>query len=71
MCFSSPSIPAPAPPPPPPAKVPTPVDEGVSKAREEEKRKALLAQGRQSTLLTGSQGLTSEAQTQRKTLLGQ
>ncbi len=71
MCMSAaPSIQAAVAPPPPP-KVPTPVDEGVSKAREDEKRKALLAQGRQSTLLTGSQGLVSEAPTQRKTLLGQ
>lgn len=70
MCVSSPSIPQPAPVPEPP-KVPTPVSETTSAAREEERRKALLAQGRQSTLLTGAQGLQTEATTQRKTLLGQ
>jgi hypothetical protein len=69
MCFSSPSIPA-VQPVATPAKVPTPVDEGVQAARTDERKRLALLSGRASTLQTGSEGVTTEAPTQRKTLLG-
>jgi len=71
MCmFGSPSIPDPAPTPPPP-EPPTEADEEVQRARDLERRQALLAAGRRSTILTGGRGLTDDASVARKTLLGQ
>lgn len=68
MCFaSSPDIPDPEKPEPPPK----PADSEVQQARERSRRKSLAARGRSSTILTGPQGVTSQANTQRKTLLGQ
>ncbi len=76
MCMGGGSSPSPPPPPPPPPepqvelKRPKLMDEGVRKAREEAtKRRAAFA--RSGTLLTGAGGLSSDANTQKKTLLGQ
>ena len=57
-------------------KTPDPIDDTVIKEAEEEaKRKERILQrqkaGRASTILTGAQGLTGKAPTERKTLLGQ
>lgn len=64
---SGPSVPPLPPPPPPP---PTPVDPAVVKARASNRQQAALAGGRQSTILTSAQGLTSNASTTKKTYLG-
>ena len=73
--FSSPKpAPAPAPVIVTPAAVPEVAVEDnteMKAASEAERKRALLAQGRGSTLLTGSQGVTDEANVKRKTLLGQ
>lgn len=69
-----PDIPAPATPPPPvtpPESAPTKNDPAVKGAGEAERKRAALAQGRGSTILTGSRGITSDANTAKKTLLGQ
>lgn len=72
------SPPSPPPPPPPPVvrpaitrKQPRLADEGVRKARDEQARKAKRAAALGGTLLTGPGGLTSTANLQKKTLLGQ
>lgn len=83
--FSSPKMPAPPPPapmpilpppplpppmPPPPPEPPKEIDRS---AEEMETRKGILArkrQGRQSTILSGSLGDTSEAGAYKKKLLG-
>jgi hypothetical protein len=77
MCvFSSPSPPPPPPPPviPPPPPLPdpppTPVDPAVTRARTKDRQQAALAQGRSATVLTSGLGLTSEATSAKKTLLG-
>lgn len=46
-------------------------DEKATIARDDAKKKAQQMLGRKSTILTGSQGLTDEAVTRKKTLLGQ
>nr|WP_154927523.1 hypothetical protein [Pantoea agglomerans] len=46
-------------------------DTAVADARDDEERRRRAAAGRASTLLTGSQGDTSQASTSNKTLLGQ
>ena len=46
-------------------------DAAVVSARDDEARRRRAAAGRASTLLTGSQGDTSQANTSNKTLLGQ
>jgi len=46
-------------------------DAAVVGARDDETRRRRAAAGRESTLLTGSQGVTSQANTSNKTLLGQ
>jgi hypothetical protein len=66
----APVMPAPPPPPPPPPPLPTPVDESVRRVREVTRRRAHAAGGRQSTVATSAQGLSSEAQGTKKTLLG-
>ncbi len=61
----------PPPPPPRPAIVrrqPRLADEGVAKARQDTKSRARQAYG--ATLLTGGSGLSTVANTQKKTLLG-
>lgn len=70
--FSGPKTPAPPPLPPaapPPKKI---TDPAVSKAKGDQRRRALGSVGRSNTFLTqgGAQGLTSEANTARKSLLG-
>lgn len=65
--FSSPKIQAPAPAPPPPG----PAAAEVQDAMKRERRRTASATGRASTVLTGGQGLTSEATTASKKLLGQ
>lgn len=45
-------------------------DEKTVAAREEAKKKAQQMLGRKSTILTGSDGLSTQAQTVKKTLLG-
>ena len=54
-----------------PADPPRQTDESVLKARDKERKRAALASGRQSTLLTGSRGLTTGPATTGKMLLGQ
>lgn len=71
MCMSSPSTPTPPPPPPPPPEAAKDTDPAIAKARQDERRRAQLAAGRQSTILTGGQGDTSDAKTMKKTLLGE
>ena len=69
MCMgsSSPSVPAT----PEVQAAPPEQDAAVVDARDEETRRRRAAAGRNSTLLTGSQGDTSTANTSGKTLLGQ
>ncbi len=67
MCFGGPSIPA-APAPPPPA--PVEQEQAVRSSMDRERRRQAATQGQQSTVLTGSQGVTSAATTSQKTLLG-
>lgn len=51
-------------------QAPTEVDAGVLAAREDERRRRLAAGGQNSTVLTGSSGVTGGANVGRKTLLG-
>jgi hypothetical protein len=66
MCFSSPSV----------AKVATPIaaatspDYGVTSAAANQRNIAAEAYGAEQTILTGSQGLKTQASTTNKTLLG-
>lgn len=62
-----------APPPPPAPPRPESMEEqaAVSASREAERRRQAMAAGRESTMLTGGQGVTTEAPTASKTLLGQ
>ena len=50
---------------------PKPVSTSTREAREDERRRARVANGRASTLLTGSLGTNTRAQTTTKNLLGQ
>lgn len=71
MCLSSPKMPAvPALPPEPPPP-PTAADPAIGKARENDRRRAALTQGRSSTIFTSAQGLTGSGEGQKKTLFGQ
>ena len=74
MCFGGSSRPAPVPPPPPPVQMPAPpatvIDPSVKAARKNEKKAAAQLAGRKSTILTGSKGDLTEANTTKKTLLG-
>ncbi|HBT1581055.1 hypothetical protein H5904_01145 [Klebsiella pneumoniae] len=68
MCIGSkPSVPAA----PEVQAAPQEQDQAVVDSRDEETRRRRAAAGRSSTLLTGSQGDTSAANTSGKTLLGQ
>ena len=58
------------PPPPPPIPVPARDDPAVSQANRDARRRRQLAAGRQSTLMTGGQGVAEDANTGAKTLLG-
>ncbi len=53
-----------------PAPLPTSVDESVKLAGDEERRKIAAASGKSSTVLTSSSGLTNQATTQKKEVLG-
>jgi hypothetical protein len=66
MCIGGPKAPKA---PPPPAAAPRQGDEGVQRARGDEKRRLRMLAGRQSTLLTGGSGLSTQAST-TGTLLG-
>jgi hypothetical protein len=70
--FSRPTLPSPAPPPPAPPPPPPPIEEDpkVKQAADEERRRQRLRKGRRATILTGPQGLQTEAPLQKKTLLG-
>lgn len=59
MCMSSPRAPSPPPLPPAPPPPPTETDPSVKRARVENRQRAALAQGRDSTILTGPQGLAN------------
>ncbi len=70
MCiFGGPKLPTPPPPPAPPPPLPTPADPGVKRARQDNRNKAALAAGRDSTIKTSAQGLTTLT-SDKKTLLG-
>ena len=72
MCLPGPSTPSPAPLPPAPAPAPTEVDPAVKRARTENRQRAALAQGRDSTITTCPQGLTNTpVATTKKSILGQ
>jgi hypothetical protein len=67
MCFSSPSIPPITPPPP----VATQQDQAVTDALDRSRKARAMAAGRQSTILTGPQGVDmAQTSTAPKTLLG-
>lgn len=70
--FSKPKTPDPPPPPEAPPEPPKDTDPEVKKARSDRRRRAALASGRTSTILTSPQGLLDEAPgaTGGKTLLG-
>lgn len=71
MCSGGVKSIAPPPPPPEPPPPPTRVDPEVVRARQGNKRAAALAVGRDKTILTTAQGLTTPANTTApKTLLG-
>lgn len=70
MCLGG-SSPKPPPPPTPPPPAPTMASPVVQMARDDERKRARLAAGRASTILTGAQGLAAPAVTGVKTLLGQ
>lgn len=61
----------------PPAPAPAPKPESaeeqaaVSASRDRERRRQAMAMGRESTMLTGGQGVTTAAPTTTKSLLGQ
>lgn len=61
-----------APPPPPPPR-PEAAEEqaAVESSREKERRRQAMAAGRESTMLTGGQGVTEAAPVATKSLLGQ
>jgi len=71
MCTSKPKEPKmpkmPAPPPPPEEKA----DEALRRSKDDERKRARLASGRSSTILTSPFGAESKATVARKTLLGQ
>ena len=73
MCFGG-SKSAPPPPPPTPVDMPAPpatvINPSVKAARRDEKKNAANLVGRKATILTGSKGDLTEANTTKKTLLG-
>lgn len=71
MCMSSPKSPKPPKPPPKPESTPRTGDVQMMKAMEDERKKRALSGQRNSSNLTGSQGLETPAVTTKKTMLGQ
>ena len=72
MCIgSSPKVPEIPPLPPPAPPPPTALDPAVARARESNRQRAALAQGRDKTILTSGQGLTDLVSPAKKTLLGE
>ena len=71
MCIGPPSPPQPPPPPPAPKPAPKKTDPAVKAARTDEKQRIRAMAGRSSTIATGAQGLTDEANVTGKKLLGQ
>jgi hypothetical protein len=71
MGFLSPKMPS-LPPPPPPIPVPPPElsAEEQKRIRDEMAARERKRRGRSSTIITGSSGLTEEANTEKKSLLG-
>jgi len=69
--FSAPKMPAPPPLPPAPPPIPTPVDPAITGVRENIRRRQAASGGRGKTIATSAQGLSTEAQTTNKSLLGQ
>ena len=69
MCLSSPPAPAVQPLPPPAPAAPKRVDQAVKNASSTNRKRAALASGRNSTVLTSAQGLAS-APSGAKTELG-
>jgi len=65
--FSPPKMPEPTPMP----VVPTRDDQAVKDAEERQRKAALMAKGRQSTILTGGMGLQEEAPVKKKQLFGE
>ena len=66
----SPDTPDPPPLPAEPPPLPTPADPDVIRSRQRERARAGLARGTQSTILTSAQGLTTQANTAKKSVLG-
>jgi hypothetical protein len=71
MCMGGGSQPAPPPLPPPVPEPARPSDPNVVAASEDTKKRAALAAGSQSTILTGPGALTPAAVGEKKNLLGQ
>jgi len=75
---STPTVLTPPPPPPevkpaeikPAPEIPTKASEPVKKASEDERKRAAAAFGRNATILTSPQGLSTSPNTAKKTLLG-
>lgn len=65
------SAPKPADPPPPPRPAAGEEQQIADETRQRERRRQAAAMGRESTMLTGGQGVTDSAATTAKTLLGQ
>ncbi len=53
-----------------PAPMPTSVDEGVKQAGDDKRRQLASATGKSNTILTSASGLSTKANTDKKTLLG-
>ena len=71
MCIGgTPKAPAPPPPPPEPPEAPKMLDADVQTARNDEKMRARQAAGRSSTIKTGSDLMTEEPNTAKRSLLG-
>ena len=70
MCFSSPKAPSAPALPPAPQQTQSQAVTASRQAQTAERGRSLQRKGRQSTILTGPQGLQEEANIRRKTLLG-
>ncbi|EPQ3095754.1 TPA: hypothetical protein ACGCBI_002203 [Serratia marcescens] len=66
MCMSTPKVSTP----PQPQAAPQAQDAAVIDAADKDKARRRAAAGQQSTILTGAQGVTGQASTTGKTLLG-